>query len=221
MSVLPAREPASERGRSDAIDLVLHARPRDLGGFTVRRVLPSQERRLVGPFIFWDHMGPAAFEPGRGVDVRPHPHIHLATVTYLFEGEIDHRDSLGSHQSIHPGAVNSMTAGRGIVHSERTGETARRNGSRLHGIQSWIALPRADEESEPRFSHHPEQTIPTVPRPGARLRVIAGTAYGSTSPVRVFSPMFYVDALLDAGAELELPEEYEERGAYVAVGAVS
>jgi redox-sensitive bicupin YhaK (pirin superfamily) len=219
MSVLPAKPPECEAGH-DAVDLVLHARPRDLGGFSVRRVLPSRERRLVGPFIFWDHMGPATFEPGKGVDVRPHPHINLATVTYLFEGEIDHRDSVGSHQAIRPGAVNWMTAGRGIVHSERTGESARRRGSSLHGIQSWIALPRADEETEPSFSHHPEDTIPALKRAGARLRVIAGSAYGAVSPVQTFSPMFYVDAELDPGAQLDLPDEFEERAAYVAVGEI-
>ena len=221
MSLFPAKEPECASGDARAIDLVIRARPRDLGGFTVRRVLPSGQRRLVGPFIFWDHMGPAALEPGRGLDVRPHPHINLATVTYLFDGEIVHRDSLGSHQAIRAGAVNWMTAGRGIVHSERTDGETRRAGSRIHGIQSWIALPKVNEETEPSFHHHPADTIPSVTRSGARLRVIAGAAYGATSPARVFSPMFYVGAVLDSGAEIALPDEYEERAVYVVEGAVS
>jgi redox-sensitive bicupin YhaK (pirin superfamily) len=211
----------SDGKRERAIDLIAHGRPRDLGGFSVRRVLPSPERRRVGPFVFWDHLGPATFEPGHGVDVRPHPHINLATVTYLFEGEIVHRDSLGSCQSIRPGAVNWMTAGRGIVHSERKSEDARRLPSRTHGIQSWVALPQADEETEPTFHHYDAETLPEVELPGVRVRVLAGSAYGVTSPVHVFSPTLYVDARLDAGAELRLPEEYVERAAYVASGSLS
>jgi redox-sensitive bicupin YhaK (pirin superfamily) len=205
------------------IDLVLRARPRDLGGFTVRRALPSPQRRLVGPFIFWDHMGPMQFEPGKGVGVRPHPHINLATVTYLFDGEIVHKDSLGSDQPIRPGAVNWMTAGSGIVHSERTAPSAlaASEGPRMHGIQSWVALPEADEETEPSFHHHAAETLPSLKLPGAELRVLAGTAYGKTSPVRTFSPMFYVEARLDAGADLALPDGYEERAAYVVEGAVT
>lgn len=160
---------------------ILAARPRDLGGFGVRRTLPSVQRRMVGPFIFWDHMGPARFEPGNGIDVRPHPHINLATVTYLFEGEIVHKDSLGSDQAIAPGDVNWMTAGRGIVHSERTGAERRKAGGPVHGIQSWVALPSEVEETEPAFQHVDRKLLPELERIGARLRVIAGTAFGATA----------------------------------------
>ncbi len=201
--------------------LLIEGRSRDLGGFTVRRLLPSKERRVVGPFVFLDHMGPVTFAPGTGIDVRPHPHINLATVTYLFEGEIVHRDSLGSQRAIQPGAVNWMTAGRGIVHSERSAPEARARGSRLHGIQSWVALPTEHEEAEPAFHHYPASVIPEVTRDGTRLRVIAGTAFGATSPVQVASPTLYVEARLEAGAELVLPEEYAERAAYVVEGAIT
>lgn len=199
---------------------LLPGRVRDIGGFSVRRTLPSMQRRLVGPFIFWDHMGPVRLEPGHGMDVRPHPHINLATVTYLFEGEIVHKDSLGSDQSIRPGDVNWMTAGRGIVHSERTGAEQRKAGAAVHGLQSWVALPTALEETEPTFEHLAGKCLPELARPGALLRVIAGTAFGVTSPVKTMSPMFCVEARLDAGAELALPEEYAERAAYVVEGVV-
>jgi redox-sensitive bicupin YhaK (pirin superfamily) len=175
---------------------------------------------MVGPFVFWDHMGPHLFPPGHGVDVRPHPHINLATVTYLFDGEIVHRDSLGSDQAIRPGDVNWMSAGSGIAHSERTGAELRRDGSAVHGIQSWVALPAALEESAPSFQHVPGALLPEVGRPGARLRIIAGAAYGETSPVNIASPTFYVEARMEAGAELALPEEHAERAAYVVDGAV-
>lgn len=204
-----------------SIELIIEPRERDLGGFQVRRVLPTVRRRMLGPFVFFDHMGPVVFPPGAGMDVRPHPHINLATVTYLFEGEIDHRDSLGSHQVIQPGAINWMTAGRGIVHSERTPQGARHAGQRLHGIQLWVALPAAHEEVEPEFFHHPAATIPSVERPGVRLRVLAGSAYGQTSPVKTYSPLSYVEAQLQAGAELELPGDHPERAAYIASGSVS
>jgi redox-sensitive bicupin YhaK (pirin superfamily) len=200
--------------------LVIPGRPRDIGSLTVRRVLPSMQRRLVGPFIFWDHMGPESFEPGHGIDVRPHPHIGLATVTYLFEGEMVHKDTLGSDQAIRPGAVNWMTAGRGIAHSERTGPEARKRGARVHGIQSWVALPVDREEDEPGFEHHPAQTIPETSREGVRLRVLAGAAFGLTAPARVASPTLYVEANLPAGARLVLPEEHEERAAYVVEGEI-
>ena len=203
-----------------SIELIVEPRPRDLGGFAVRRLLPTTRRRMLGPFVFFDHMGPAVFPPGEGMDVRPHPHINLATVTYLFEGEIDHRDSLGSHQAIQPGAINWMTAGSGIVHSERTPIAVRQTGQRLHGIQLWVALPAAHEEVPPAFFHHPAATIPSVDAPGVHLRVLAGSAYGKTSPVQVFSPLFYVDARLDAGADLELPGDAPERAAYVVSGSV-
>jgi len=199
---------------------VIDARARDLGGFTVGRVLPSAARPLIGPFIFFDHMGPADFPPGRGIDVRPHPHIGLATVTYLFEGEIVHRDSLGSHQPIRPGDVNWMTAGRGIVHSERTGPEPRRSGSRLDGLQLWVALPLKHEEAEPEFHHHPAGTLPALEIAGARVRVLAGSAFGAASPVRTFSPLFLVDAAMPAGSELPLPDEHEERAAYIVDGTV-
>jgi redox-sensitive bicupin YhaK (pirin superfamily) len=203
-----------------SIELIVEPRPRDLGGFSVRRVLPTARRRMIGPFVFFDHMGPAVFPPGEGIDVRPHPHINLATVTYLFEGEIDHKDSLGSHQAIQPGAINWMTAGRGIVHSERTPMAARQSGQRLHGIQLWVALPAAHEEVPPAFFHHPRESIPSVDLPGVCVRVLAGSAYGAASPVQVFSPLFYLDARLDAGAELELPSAVSERAAYVASGSI-
>jgi redox-sensitive bicupin YhaK (pirin superfamily) len=203
------------------IELVLRGRPRDIGGFDVRRALPAAQRRMVGPFVFFDHMGPATLPVGEGMDVRPHPHVCLATVTYLFEGEIVHRDSLGSLQPIRPGDVNWMTAGRGIVHSERSSAEQRAKGVRVHGIQLWIALPKHLEETEPRFVHHPGATIPSVTLPGAKLRVVLGSAYGVTSPVEVLSPTFYVEARLDAGAELPVPDEHEDRAAYVVTGAIT
>ncbi|HUA27128.1 MAG TPA: pirin family protein [Steroidobacteraceae bacterium] len=200
--------------------LAIDARTRDLGGFTVGRVLPSGARKLIGPFIFFDHMGPATFPPGRGIDVRPHPHIGLATVTYLFEGEIVHRDSLGSHQPIRPGDVNWMTAGRGIAHSERTGSDLRQSGARLDGLQLWVALPLRHEETDPEFHHHPARDLPAVDIAGTKIRVLAGSAFGETSPVRTFSPLFYVDAAMPAGSRLPLPDQYEERAAYVVSGKV-
>lgn len=221
MSVEPALEPAcSSHPNGSSITTVIDARPRDLGGFAVRRLLPSVARRLVGPFIFFDHMGPAELAPGKGLDVRPHPHIGLATVTYLFEGEIVHRDSLGSHQTIRPGDINWMTAGRGIVHSERTGPDLRKAGSKVEGLQLWVALPRSDEETAPEFHHHPAETLPAVEREGARIRVLAGAAYGQTSPVRTFSPLFYVDVVMPAGCTLVVPREYEERAVYVVAGRI-
>ena len=221
MSVLPDIEPASAPcpGIPQLIT-VIDARARDLGGFTVGRVLPSTARKLIGPFIFFDHMGPATVPPGRGIDVRPHPHIGLATVTYLFEGEIVHRDSLGSEQPIRPGDVNWMTAGRGIVHSERTGAEPRQAGSRLDGLQLWVALPLRHEETDPEFHHHPARELPALAVGEARIRVLAGSAYGATSPVRAFSPLFYIDAAIAAGSELPLPDEHQERAAYVVSGTV-
>jgi redox-sensitive bicupin YhaK (pirin superfamily) len=203
-----------------AIAHVVEGRVRDIGGFEVRRVLPWGGGRMVGPFIFLDQMGPADFPVGQGIDVRPHPHIGLATVTYLYEGEILHRDSLGVVQAIQPGDVNWMTAGRGIVHSERTGPELRARGHRLAGLQSWVALPREHEEVEPAFHHFPKVALPAVERDGVRLRVIAGEAFGLRSPVRAYSEMFYVDAQLDGGAQVGLPAGYVERAAYVAAGSV-
>jgi redox-sensitive bicupin YhaK (pirin superfamily) len=220
MSSLPDRDPVSRRSRVECVELVIEARPRDLGGFAVRRVLPAAVRRLVGPFIFFDHMGPARMEVGQGIDVRPHPHIALATVTYLFRGDLVHRDSLGTTQPIRPGDVNWMLAGRGIVHSERSSPEARAAGVDTHGIQSWVALPTADEETAPRFEHHPAATIPTIESGGAELTVIAGTAYGQSSPVRVCSPTLYVLARLVAGASLVVDDGHPERAVYVVEGSV-
>lgn len=204
-----------------SIDLVIKGRSKDLGGLVVARVLPSARRRLVGPFIFFDHFGPAEFPAGQGIDVRPHPHIGIATVTYLFEGEIMHRDSLGHEQPIRPGAVNWMTAGSGIVHSERTGDKERARDARLHGIQSWIALPRAREEAEPNFFHHSAKSLPVTARDGVRMTLVAGTAYGQESPVAVFSPTFYLDVDMEPGSSATLPEEHEERALYVVSGIVA
>jgi len=202
------------------LELVLHARPRDLGSFVVRRLLPARERKLVGPFVFFDHMGPVTMAAGSGMDVRPHPHIGLATVTYLFEGEIVHRDSLGYHQVIRPADVNWMVAGRGIVHSERTDPERRKAEHRLHGIQAWVALPEGEQEREPSFVHHPASALPRLTRPGVDLHLIAGTGYGLVSPVAVASPTFYAALQLSAAAELALTDEHEERALYVVSGAL-
>ncbi len=202
-------------------ELVIVARERDVGGFFVRRVLPATSRKLVGPFIFYDHLCRVDFAPGEGLDVRPHPHIALATVTYLFEGAFLHRDSLGYVQLIEPGAVNWMIAGRGIAHSERTPPELRQAGGPLHGIQCWVALPREHEETAPSFAHHPSSTIPRLSLPGVELSVIAGSAYGQSSPVRVLSPTLYVHARLAAGASLLVDQQYAERAIYVVTGAVS
>jgi redox-sensitive bicupin YhaK (pirin superfamily) len=188
---------------------VLHPDRRDLGEFTVSRLLPSKQRPRVGPFVFFDYIGPADFPPGKGVNVRSHPHIGLATITYLFEGEILHRDNLGYVQTIRPGAVNWMTAGKGIVHSEKVTDEVLASGQRLHGIQTWVALPLEYEETDPRFEHYPADAIPAVERDGASLRVVIGSAYGATSPVTSESEIVYVEARLAAGTELELPETDE------------
>ena len=203
------------------IDLVITQRRRNLGGFEVGRVLPYAKRRMVGPFIFFDHMGPVDFAPGipREVDVRPHPHIGLSTITYLFEGEIMHRDSVGSEQPILPGEVNWMTAGRGITHSERF-EQARREGGRMDGIQAWVALPESDEESDPSFFHHGEDDLPLFEEGGVRGRLIAGEALGLKARVRTNSPLFYLHWDLQPGARASLPADYAERAVYVARGAI-
>ena len=203
------------------IELVIPQRRRDLGGFEVGRVLPAGQRRMVGPFIFFDHIGPVDFPAGIGreVDVRPHPHIGLATVTYLFDGEIMHRDSVGSEQPIRPGEVNWMTAGRGITHSERF-ERARREGGPMHGIQSWVALPAGQEETAPAFAHHEGADLPVHEEGGVWRRLIAGRAFGEQAAVATYSPLFYVHWQLDVGAQAELPAEYAERAAYVATGTV-
>ena len=203
------------------LEAVILPRAHDVGGFEVRRALPARERQMVGPFIFFDQMGPGEFLTGRGLDVRPHPHIGLSTVTYLFEGEILHRDSLGSAQPIRPGDVNWMTAGQGIAHSERTDTALRARGNRLFGIQSWVALPRAQEEAAPGFAHHPVASLPGAEEAGLRLRLIAGTGWGMASPVAVSSPLFYADAVLAPGAAVPLPVEHEERGVYIVEGEVA
>ena len=203
------------------VDIVIAPKTHDLGGFEVHRVLPSIQRRMVGPFIFFDHMGPAAFPAGKGIDVRPHPHIGLATVTYLFEGEILHRDNLGSVQAIKPGAVNWMTAGRGIAHSERTPAEIRKAPARVHGIQLWVALPTRHEEIAPSFVHHGGETLPVIDEPGKTVRVIAGSIYGSRSPVTTLSDMVYADATLAAGAQLPIPADFAERAIYVATGSIT
>ncbi|HKP65465.1 MAG TPA: pirin family protein [Casimicrobiaceae bacterium] len=203
------------------VEMVIDARRRDLGGFEVGRVLPWAKRRMVGPFVFFDHMGPkqmAASLP-RSVDVRPHPHIGLSTITYLFAGEIVHRDSLGFHQVIRPGEVNWMTAGRGISHSERF-ETMREHGGLLHGIQAWIALPVSDEEIAPAFVHYEADALPVERSAGASARVIAGKAFGKTSPVHTQSPLVYVHVELQAGASTGIPDGYSERAAFVAAGTI-
>ena len=202
------------------IELTIEPRIRSLGEFDVRRVLPSAERRMVGPFVFLDHMGPAVFPPGKGIAVRPHPHIGLATITYLFEGEIMHRDSLGYVQLIQAGAVNLMTAGRGIVHSERASDDLAVT-SRLHGIQSWLALPVDLEEMKPGFIHYPAASLPELTLDGTTVRVIMGEAYGARSPVATHSPTLYLEARLAAGSELMLPDHMSERAAYVTEGAVN
>lgn len=219
MSEMPANEPLSASGEG-AIELVIEGRPRDLGGFVVRRVLPSPVRRALGPFVFYDHLGPVTFGAGQGIDVRPHPHIALATITYLFDGEFVHRDSLGSVQPIRPGDVNWMIAGRGIAHSERTGAEVRARGGALHGIQSWVALPTAHEEMPPRFEHHPRASMPRLQQPGVELLVIAGSAYGATAPTGVMSPTLYVHARMQPGASLVIDELHPERGVYVASGTI-
>lgn len=202
------------------IDLTILPREKDLGGFSVRRLLPFAKRRMVGPFIFFDHLGPANFAPGDGIDVRPHPHIGLATVTYLFEGELTHLDSLGSKQVITPGAINWMTAGCGITHSERTGILERTKQHQAHGLQSWVALPKEFEEMPPEFHHHAQESLPEFDQAGVHLKLAAGRAYGHEAPVKVYSPLFYVEAHLEAGAKLVLPNEYRERALYLVSGKV-
>src|SRR5450755_1219800 len=199
---------------SSPIAMVLKPHTKDLGGFEVQRLLPSLDAPMVGPFIFFDHFGPAIFAPGGGVAVRSHPHIGLATVTYLLEGAMMHRDSLGTVQRIEPGDVNWMTAGVGIVHSERTSPEDRASGHRLHGLQTWVALPKEHEQGKPSFAHYPGAELPTIALPGVSMRLIAGTAFGKRSPAPKFSPMFYVVAEMEAGATLDLHPEHEQRGIY-------
>ncbi len=207
---------------SDPVDLVIDARPRDLGGgFKVRRVLPFHKRRMVGPFIFFDHFGPVDYPPGKGFDVRSHPHIGLATVTYLFEGAIAHRDTVGSDITIRPGAVNWMVAGRGIVHSERTPDEERAAGMQMHGIQTWVALPKTHEDCPPSFTHHPKDTLPEFDLGGARAQLLAGEAWGHRSPVEFPWGIWYLALTAPDGADFEIPgDAADERAVYVAGGSV-
>ncbi|ADZ71302.1 pirin family protein [Polymorphum gilvum] len=216
-----APDPTPGDARScDAIEMIVMPRTSDLGGFEVRRALPSAKRRMVGPFIFFDQIGPAELLVGGGVDVRPHPHIGLATVTYLFKGEIHHRDSLGSDQLITPGALNWMSAGRGIVHSERERSERRSAPRDLFGIQSWVALPERQEESDPGFWHHGTADLPEMSADGATVRIIAGDLFGERSPATTASELFYADVALAAGARIPLDAAHEERGLYTLEGTV-
>jgi hypothetical protein len=202
-----------------AIEQLIEPQVTDLGGFSVRRALPNAIRRMVGPWIFFDHMGPADFPAGQGIDVRPHPHINLATVTYLFEGEILHRDSLGSLQAIRPGDINLMVAGRGIVHSERERDAVRTVPHRQHGLQLWLALPESDEETDPAFYHYAAGDIPAATVDGVAVRVLIGSAFGVSSPVKTFADTLYVEAYLQAGQSIALPDA-GERAVYVVQGGV-
>jgi len=221
MSWQPDNDPVPGNPRfCEAIEQVIVPRARDLGGFSVRRALPAAGKQMVGPFIFFDQMGPAEFLIGSGIDVRPHPHIGLATVTYLFDGEIVHRDSLGSALAIKPGELNLMSAGRGIVHSERTSAEQRAKGPRLFGIQAWAALPKSHEEGMPAFAHHDAGELPRIAADGKTVRVIMGSLYGKASPAAFPHPAFYAEAVLAPGAVLPLDPDYDERAVFIASGAI-
>jgi redox-sensitive bicupin YhaK (pirin superfamily) len=221
MSFFPGKDPAPGDARAaDAIDLVIVPRSVDVGHFAVRRALPHVNRRMVGPFIFFDHFGPAEFHTGQGIDVRPHPHIGLATVTFLFDGEIMHRDSLGTAAAIRPGEVNWMSAGRGIVHSERTAPHHRNEGEPIHGLQCWVALPATEEEGAPGFFHHDSAALPLVSDTGRTARVVAGSAYGERSPVVTPMDTLFVDVTLAAGTSLPIDAATEERAIYLISGEV-
>jgi redox-sensitive bicupin YhaK (pirin superfamily) len=221
MSWNPALTPVCpDEGSIDAIETLIIPRSRDLGGFAVRRALPAPARQMVGPFIFFDQMGPAEFLTNQGIDVRPHPHIGLATVTYLYRGEFQHRDSLGTNQIIYPGEVNWMTAGRGVTHSERTSAATRAHPHGLYGIQTWVVLPEHAEDVAPDFEHRGKGDLPYLDAEGKKVRLIVGSAYGQTSPVKTFSRMFYLDAVLEPGAVLPLPDDHEDRGVYVVEGSI-
>ncbi len=221
MSELPSDDPVlGDAVSCEAIAHVIVPRARDLGGFEVRRALPSSTTQMVGPFIFFDQMGPAEFTLSNGIDVRPHPHIGLATVTYLFEGEIFHRDSLGTAAPIRPGELNLMTAGRGIVHSERETSAAKSGPRRMFGIQAWAALPKSHEETEPAFAHHGVDDLPRIEGEGKRVRLIMGQLFGARSPAAFPQPSFYAEAVLAPGAVLPLDADYDERGIYIASGEI-
>ena len=204
----------------DSIETLIIPRSRDIGGFEVRRALPSPQRQMVGPFIFFDQAGPAEFITGQGIDVQPHPHIGISTVTYLFKGQFQHRDSTGANQSIEPGEVNWMIAGKGVTHSERTSPEIRKNPSSLFGIQTWVALPAHAEDMPPEFEHHSKDELPLLEGEGKQVRLIIGNAWGETAPTKTLSEMFYADAILEAGAALPLPDNHEDRGIYIADGSL-
>ncbi|MCO4841116.1 MAG: pirin family protein [Rhodobacteraceae bacterium] len=222
MSWNPSLEPQCPNAEDmDSIETLIVPRARDLGGFEVRRALPAPRRQMVGPFIFFDQMGPAEFIDGGGIDVRPHPHIGIGTVTYLYQGEFQHRDSVGSNQMIYPGEVNWMVAGHGVTHSERTSDAAREGRNALFGIQTWVALPESAEETGAAFEHHDKEALPFMTGEGKEVRLILGNAWGERAPVSTFSEMFYADAVLAPGAKLPMPDNHEDRGAYVVGGEVS
>ncbi|MEM7243446.1 MAG: pirin family protein, partial [Pseudomonadota bacterium] len=220
MSWNPTHNPTCPSTGLDALDTLVIPRARDLGGFEVRRALPAPKRQMVGPFIFFDQMGPAEFITDGGIDVRPHPHIGLGTVTYLYQGEFEHRDSIGTHQMIYPGEVNWMVAGRGVTHSERTSPETRAGRHSLFGIQTWIALPEDKEEMAPAFEHHKEAALPVIEEDGVTARLILGTAFGEKSPVTLQSETFYLDVVLAAHKTVPLPDEHEDRGIYVTEGSI-
>lgn len=221
MSWNPAIEPnCPDAGALASIETQIIPRSSDIGGFEVRRALPSRRRRMVGPFIFFDQVGPANFITGQGIDVRPHPHIGLATVSYLYQGEFHHQDSLGTNQMIYPGDVNWMIAGNGITHSERTSAKTRQIPSKLFGIQTWVALPEKDEDRGPAFEHHAAPSLPFIEGEGKQVRLILGDAWGERAPARTFSELFYADAVLAPNALLPVPENHEERGLYIVEGSV-
>jgi redox-sensitive bicupin YhaK (pirin superfamily) len=211
---------AGDAASIDAIEQVIVPRVRDIGDFEVHRALPAAERQMIGPFIFFDRFGPVIMKAGQGMDVRPHPHIGLATVTWLFDGTIYHRDSLGSEQAIQPGELNWMTAGKGIVHSERTPALERASGQTMFGLQSWVALPKHLEEIAPAFEHVSHEKLPVLREQGVEVQVIAGRLFGETSPVKTHSDLFYADVRLQIGARLLIPPEHEERGLYLASGRI-
>ncbi|NBE08448.1 pirin family protein [Paragemmobacter ruber] len=222
MSWNPALDPTIPIGDAvDAIETVIVPRARDLGGFEVRRALPSAQRQMVGPFIFFDQMGPAEFLTGQGIDVRPHPHIGLATVTYLLKGRLHHRDSLGTDQWIEPGAVNLMLAGHGITHSERTDGPLRDRPHGMFGLQTWLALPQKNEDDPAAFLHAPSSVLPQLEGEGKEVRLILGSAWGETMPVETPSEVFYADATLAPGAAIPLPDDHEDRGVYILSGEVT
>jgi redox-sensitive bicupin YhaK (pirin superfamily) len=222
MSWNPALEPGSPDSMDlEAIETLIIPRTRDVGGFEVRRALPAPNRQMVGPFIFFDQAGPAELLTGNGVDIRPHPHIGLGTVTYLYRGDFHHRDSTGADQIIRPGELNWMVAGRGVTHSERTPEAARSGPNSLFGIQTWLALPDRDEDMAPSFEHHGKAALPVIEDKGVSVRLLLGTAYGATAPARMLSETFYADVRLEPLGRLPMPDDHEDRGIYIVEGSIS